>query len=130
MSYILGNRSKQRMEGVDSRLIEIAELAITITVIDFGIPADGGLRTARRQRELFEVGSSKADGFKKKSHHQTGRALDFYAYINGQASWDRKSLAIIACAFLQSANKLGYPLEWGGLFKNFTDMPHVQLGEE
>ncbi len=127
MSYVLGKNSRKNMAGVNPQLIEIAELAITITTVDFGVPTGGGIRTAEYQSELFNTGKSKADGVNNKSFHQSGDALDFYAYLNGSASWDKKSLAIIATAFLQSACKLGYKLEWGGLFKNFTDMPHVQL---
>lgn len=125
--YSLSKRSLSRMEGVDPRLIEIAKRAIEITKIDFGIPGDGGLRTAERQFELFQEGRSKADGFTKKSYHQTGKALDFYAYVDGTASWSKEHLAQVACAFLQAAGELGYKLQWGGLFRTFQDMPHIQI---
>jgi len=130
--FALSERSKQRREGVDHRLIEISDRAIEITVFDFGIPADGGVRTAQRQSELFKRGKSKADGYKNKSNHQPaedgyGKALDFYAYVDGKASWDLYHLAMVAAAFLQAASELGYELEWGGLWKNFRDMPHVQI---
>ena len=128
MSFKLSDKSKQRREGVDPRLIEISDLAIQISVIDFGIPGDGGLRTAERQNELFEGGKSKADGYDKLSEHQSGNALDFYAYVDGAASWEPEHLAMVAAAFLQAAAMLGYKLKWGGLWKSFKDMPHVQLG--
>jgi len=115
------------MNGIDSRLIEIAELAIKITVIDFGIPADGGVRTAERQKELFIDKKSKADGYVKLSQHQLKKALDVFAYVNGKASWNTEHLAMVAASFLQAASILGYQLEWGGLWKNFKDMPHFQL---
>ena len=57
----LSTTSKQRREGIDPRLIEISDLAIQITVVDFGIPRDGGLRTAERQKERFDKGVSKAN---------------------------------------------------------------------
>lgn len=126
--FKLSDKSKQRREGIDPRLIEISDLAIQISVIDFGIPADGGLRLAERQNELFEDGKSKADGYEKLSEHQSGNALDFYAYIDGAASWEPEHLAMVAAAFLQAAAMLGYKLKWGGLWKSFKDMPHVQLG--
>ena len=125
--FKLSNNSKHRMQGIDSRLIEIANLAITLTVVDFGIPGDGGLRTAERQLELFNDGKSKADGYNKLSKHQSGKALDFFAYVDGKASWNELHLAMVACAFLQAASILGIQLEWGGLWKSFKDMPHVQL---
>lgn len=127
MTFQFSKRSLERMEGVDPRLKEIAKHAITISKIDFGIPQDGGLRTAERQAELFADGKSKADGVKKKSRHQSGMALDVYAYVEGKASWEKEHLAMVAAAMLQSASILGYKLEWGGLWRSFVDMPHFQI---
>lgn len=127
MMFQFSQRSLERMQGVDPRLKEIAKHAITISKIDFGIPADGGLRTAERQAELFAAGKSKADGVKNKSRHQSGNALDVYAYVEGKASWEKEHLAMVAAAMLQSASILGYKLEWGGLWKSFVDMPHFQI---
>lgn len=125
--YKLSERSKKNREGVDPRLIEISNLAIQITDIDFGHPSDSGLRTAARQRDLFLDGKSQCDGYEIESFHQTGKALDFYAFVNGKASWDEYHLAMVAAAFLQAASLLGYKLRWGGLWKGFKDYPHVQL---
>lgn len=127
MTFRLSDRSLHRMVGVDRRLIEIARLAITLTPVDFGIPGDGGLRSAERQHELFDQGVSKCDGVDKKSYHQTGKALDFFAYVGGAANWDPKYLSMVACAFMQAAIILGYKIKWGGLWKGFRDMPHIQL---
>ena len=121
--------SLARRSGVDGRLVEISDLAIKICPIDFGIPGDGGIRTPERQQELFNEGLSKCDGFKNKSFHQTGLALDVYAYVDGAASWDTEHLAVVAVAMMQAANELGYKLEWGGLWTGFQDMPHFQLTE-
>ena len=125
--YRLSVKSKQNRQGVDSRLIETSDLAIQISVVDFGHPADAGKRTAERQNELYLDGKSKADGYKKLSRHQSGKALDFYAFVNGKASWDTEHLAMVAAAFLQAASILGYKLKWGGLWKSFKDYPHVEL---
>lgn len=123
----LSKNSLRNRSGVDKRLIEISDLAIQITLIDFGHGKDSGKRTAARQNKLFTDGLSKADGYKKISYHQTGMALDFYAYVDGKASWQREHLAMVAAAFLQAASILGYKLEWGGLWG--WDYPHVQLVE-
>lgn len=127
--FKLSKRSKQRRSGANSALIEISDLAITLTVIDFGHPRHAGKRSTEIQRDLFDKGFSKCDGTIRKSYHQSGNALDFYAYVDGKASWKKEHLAMVACAFLQAASILGYQLEWGGLWKNFKDMPHVQLVE-
>lgn len=126
--FSFSRTSLDRMVGVDPRLIEIAEKALSISKIDFGIPKDGGLRTAERQRRLFEEGASNCDGTKKKSYHQTGMALDVYAYVDGRASWDKMHLTMVASAMLQAASLLGHKMSWGGLW-GWTDLPHFQLEE-
>jgi len=127
--FKLGQNSLNNRSGVDPRLIEISDRAIQLSIVDFGIPRSGGLRTVEDQAILFTSGKSKADGRTNKSYHQTGRALDVYAYVNGKASWEKEHLALIAAAMLQAASELGYRLTWGGLWTGFCDMPHFQLGE-
>ena len=127
--YQLSDRSLNRLGGVDPRLVEVIKKAITLTKVDFGIPEYGGLRTVEEQKKLFQTGRSKADGVSRPSYHQTGRAVDVYAYINGEASWDRCHLSKVANAVLQAANQLGYTVNWGGLWKSFKggDYPHFQI---
>ncbi|MDB4302169.1 M15 family metallopeptidase, partial [bacterium] len=78
------------------------------------------------------------DGTEKLSKHQSGNALDFYAYVNGFASWDHDHLAMVACAYFQAASILGYRIKWGGLWKSKNptikngipygwDCPHIEL---
>jgi len=130
MSFYLSQRSKYRLRNVDPRLSAIAERAIELTKIDFGIPSSGGYRTAQQQAELFRDGKSNADGVTRKSRHQSGRAFDVYAYVNGEASWEVKHLAQVAAAILQAANDLGIKIQWGGLWESFIDMPHFELAED
>lgn len=127
--FKLSNNSRNNRAGVDPRLIEISDRAIQLSIIDFGIPSSGGLRTTEDQAALFTAGKSKADGRTHKSYHQTGRALDVYAYVDGKASWEKEHLAIVAVAMMQAAAELGDKLQWGGLWETFQDMPHFQLGE-
>jgi peptidoglycan L-alanyl-D-glutamate endopeptidase CwlK len=136
MSYALSESSKKNRAGVDDRLIRISDRAIEISLIDFGHGRDSGKRLPSRQNELFKDKKSKCDGYINKSYHQTGLALDFYAFINGKASWERDHLAMVACAFLQAASELGIKITWGGLWKSKShqfygwDMPHIQLDED
>jgi len=110
MTFKLSALSQERLKGVDNRIFNIIELALTISIIDFGIPNLGGLRTAAEQRNLFKLGSTKCDGIEIKSEHQSGLAFDVYAYVDGKASWDRYHLTQVAAALLQAAALLGYPL--------------------
>lgn len=132
----LGKNSKKNRKGINQKLIEIDDLAIEITCIDYGHGKHSGLRTAEDQNELYKNGLSSCDGYKKLSNHQSGHALDFYAYVNGQASWNPAYLSIIACAYFQAASKLNYKIRWGGFFKPHKkteniihgwDMPHIEL---
>lgn len=127
MTFKLGSKSRERLKGVDPRIIDIVELALTITIIDFGIPQHGGIRDKATQNILFKKGASKCDGIKSRSAHQSGLAFDVFAYVDGAASWDRYQLTQVAAAILQAASLLGYELEWGGLYQGFVDMPHFQL---
>lgn len=126
-NFVFGSKSLERRQGVRRELIEIDNLAIQLTIIDFGHPEYAGLRAASIQHGLFMDGKSKADGYEKLSKHQSGNALDFYAFVDGKASWEPEHLAIVACAYLQAAMILGYRIEWGGLWTGFSDMPHIQF---
>ncbi len=112
---------------VSEPLRDIAIRALELSKVDFGIPSNGGLRTAKEQNRLYHYGKSQLDGYQKKSYHQTGNALDVYAFVNGSASYDKEHLALVACAMLQAANELGYSLKWGGHWVNFADMPHFEI---
>jgi peptidoglycan LD-endopeptidase CwlK len=127
MGFKLGKNSINNLAGVDGRLIAIADLAIELTNIDFGVPSTGGLRTEADQAKLFADGVSKADGVNNKSYHQSGKAIDVYAYVDGKASWDKLHLAVIASAMLQASAQLGYKLKWGGLWKSWQDYPHFEI---
>lgn len=124
----------KRLEGVNPKLVEIIKAGITDSPIDFGIPRDGGLRTAERQAELYAHGRdlpgrkiTNADGKRRKSYHQSGNAFDIFAYVDGKASWDETHLTMIAI-HLKAVAKHGFDveLEWGGDWK-FKDMPHFQI---
>ena len=82
--FKLGQRSLQNIEKIDDYLQEIVKKAITLSKSDFGILNNGGLRTAEMQNAIFKKGNSRCDGYKKKSYHQTGKAVDchFHPWLN------------------------------------------------
>lgn len=127
IKFALSRNSKSNMAGVNPKLVAIVERAIQITKMDFGIPSLGGLRTAEEQHKLFLDGKSTLDGYKKKSNHQSGNAIDVFAFYNGKASWDEYHLALVCCAMMQAASELKIGLRWGGHWNNFVDMPHFEL---
>ena len=127
MSYQFGQNSLINRTGINPDLIEILDRAMEISIYDFGVPSSGGLRSTEEQAALFTAGVSKADGRTHKSFHQTGNAVDVYAFVNGKASWDHEHLSVVAAAMLQASSELGIPLQWGGLWRGFCDRPHFQL---
>ena len=88
-------------------------------------PQDGWMRTAERQNELFKEGKSKRDGYKKKSMHQLGRAVDI-------AIIDEEGEVINEYGDHPYYEKLGKFWEesmggqWGGNFEGFRDVFHFQ----
>lgn len=115
------------MAGINYNLIEVAELALKLSPIDFGIPEFGGVRTKEEQLKLFNDKKSQLDGDIKRSKHQGGNALDVFAYVDGKASWDEGHLTTVAAAMLEAANMLNVKLSWGGHWVNFCDMPHFEV---
>ena len=126
-NFKFGKNSERRMIGVNYQLVEVAKLALVLSPIDFGIPKHGGLRTAEEQQELFNDKASQLDGTIKKSHHQSGMALDVFAYVDGKASWDEHHLTTIAAAMLEAASRLSVNMRWGGHWTKFKDMPHFEV---
>ena len=128
-NFSLSQRSENNMQGVNPLLIQLARRAIKLTKIDFGIPTTGGKRDAETQHGLYlTVNNEKGpDGYEIVGKHQKGEALDYYGYVEGKASWKKEHLSQIAAAFLQAAIDMNIKIHWGGLFSNWTDMPHVEL---
>ena len=126
--YKLSKRSRERLEGINTVLIDIIEKSIVNSPYDFGIPKYGGLRTAEDQKKLYDRGVSKCDGVKRKSYHQSGNAFDIYAYVNKKASWEKHHLESIARHIQQIAKEhFNVSLRWGGDFKTFYDSPHFEI---
>ena len=128
--FKLSKRSIGRLQNVNSLLIAIVVDGIKESPFDFGIPQHGGKRTADEQNLLFKQVPkvTNADGFIKKSYHQTGDAFDIFAYVDGKASWDVKYLEPIARHLQDIAlEKYNIMLTWGGDFRSFKDMPHFQI---
>lgn len=125
--YRLSKRSYERLNGVDAILIAILTESIKDSPYDFGIPRSGGMRTAEEQNVLYKKGRSRADGFRHKSYHQTGKAFDIYAFVDGEPSWDKEYLRAIARHIMDVADDMfNVDLEWGGTWHSFKDYPHFQ----
>ena len=114
-------RSKAKLQGVDPRLVKVAEIALQRSPFDFGITC--GLRTKEEQRNLVHEGKSRT----MNSKHLEGRAIDIVIYINGKANWDVDNYRKVSQVFKQVATEEGIQIEWGGDWKSFIDAVHFQL---
>ena len=127
MSYQLGQRSAERLQGVHPDLIRVVRGAILHSKIDFTVVE--GLRSMQRQKELFAAGKSRT----MKSRHLTGHAVDLAPLVdlNGdgveELTWIKESFYPIVDAMRASAAAAGILIEWGGDWQTFVDMPHWQL---
>ena len=106
MAFSLSQRSLERLGGVDPSLVEVAQLAITKTKIDFGVIC--GLRTMEEQQALYDSGASQTMA----SKHLEGRAIDVMAYVGSRGSWEINLYDDIADAFKDAATELDVGIRW------------------
>lgn len=106
MSFKLGKRSLERLEGVDERMVTVVKSAITLTKQDFSVIC--GLRTIEEQRKLVDKGASQT----MKSKHIDGLAVDLAAYSDG-IRWELNLYDEIADAMAEAANNLDINIRWG-----------------
>lgn len=77
------------------------------------------LRTAERQKYLYQKGASKCDGVKNKSNHQGGMAWDIAC--RGKELYNHAMLDKAGAI----AKRLG--ITWGGTWETFIDKPHFEV---
>ncbi len=106
MGYQLGKRSKDRLIGVDPRMVAVVERAIEISEQDFSVIC--GMRTIEEQKALVAKGASQT----MKSKHLEGLAVDLMAYIDG-ARWELNLYDEIADAIRRAAIEQGVTIRWG-----------------
>ena len=121
MSYYLGQKSLEKLQGVHPDLVKVVKLAITKTSVDFAVTE--GLRTVERQKELLAAGASQT----MNSRHITGHAVDVVAVVGTEIRWDWPLFSKIAQAMKAAAAELKISIQWGGDWKTFKDGPHFQL---
>ena len=130
MSFKLSARSRARLIGVHPDLVQVVERAIVITETDFSVVE--GLRNIATQRRYFELGKSMTMRSRHLPHgpDQVGHAVDLAPWVDGTISWEPEHFRPVAVAMKAAAHALSIPVEWGGDWKKFVDMPHFQLSWE
>ena len=120
-----GKRSKQRLKGVDTKLVNVLNELVKImdvTIIE-------GLRSQERQDELVAKGASKT----KYSKHIQGKAVDVAPY---PIDWkDRDRFHYMGGMVRGIGQQLGVNIRWGGDWdsdgetkdNSFDDLVHVEI---
>ena len=123
--YKFGRKSKERLKGVDVRLINVLNELIKImdvTIIE-------GLRSEKRQKELLAKGATKV----KYSKHMEGKAVDLAPYTID--SENRAGFHYMGGMIRGIGKQLGIKIRWGGDWDSdgdvkdngFDDLVHVEL---
>tara|TARA_R100001082_G_C4240046_1_gene106942 strand:- start:12 stop:392 length:381 start_codon:yes stop_codon:yes gene_type:complete len=120
-----GKRSKERLRGVDTKLVNVLNELIKImdvTIIE-------GLRSEQRQEKLLKEGSTKT----KFSKHIEGKAVDLAPY---PIDWnDRDRFHYMGGMIRGIAKQLNVNVRWGGDWDSdgetkdnqFDDLVHVEI---
>ena len=120
-----GKRSKERLRGIDARLVSVLNELVKImdvTIIE-------GLRSEQRLEKLLKEGSTKT----KFSKHITGKAVDLAPY---PIDWnDRDRFHYMGGMISGIAKQLNVPVRWGGDWDSdgetkdnrFDDLVHVEI---
>ena len=121
--FVFSLTSQRRLEGVKPELVKITNRALYLSTVDFGIAS--GVRTMAEQQELVATGKSQT----LNSKHLTGDAIDFIAIDpeTKQGSYDELLMTTVAEAFFRAAGEDEVGINWGGHWKTFVDMPHIEL---
>jgi peptidoglycan LD-endopeptidase CwlK len=139
MTYSLGAKSRERLQGVHPRLVSVVERAIELTAQDFMVLE--GVRTPARQKELYSQGRTKPGQkvtWTLNSNHFLnsatgyGHAVDLVPF---PVDWSHAKLNVVSKAMFAAAKELGVELRWGADWdrdgkpreKGETDSPHFEL---
>ena len=123
MPFVLGERSRARLEGVHAHLVAVVERAAELSEVDFTVQE--GLRSLETQQEYVRRKVSKtlkskhlvqADGF--------GHAVDLVPWIAGQPRWEWGPIYDIAAAVRLAAIERGLAMTWGAVWdRRIADLP-------
>lgn len=116
---MLTDRDRKRLAGVHPDLVRVVERARGYA----SFIVTEGLRTAQRQRELFDKGATTTLA----SRHLTGHAVDLAALVGTEVRWDWPLYHRLAQALKRAAAEEEVAIEWGGDWPRFPDGPHFQL---
>ncbi len=121
--FSFSRRSAASLATLDHDLQRVARLALKMTRIDFTIIS--ARRTLQEQRRLVAAGKSQT----LRSRHLKGEALDFVPLdpVTGKGVFNRALAIEVAVAFMDAGQVLNCPVKWGGTWRDFEDIPHIEM---
>ena len=129
MSFKFGQKSQEKLNGVNMDLIRVAQRALSFGVMDSAVTE--GMRNTERQKELFREGKSELDGVTVKSKHQSGDAIDLMPYpanLNSVNVWTHIPRWVALMTLMKVAAKLeNVDIRCGGDWKSLKDYPHFEI---
>lgn len=142
--YRFGKTSLKRLSTGSAVLQKVLHRAMQIANERKDYTPDWGiaevLRTQKQQQDRYAQGRDSdgnvvdqakvityCDGVNNKSYHQSGDAVDVFAYVDGKYNTEPHNLALIATCLMQAASEFGMAFEWGGHYRTFYDGCHFNL---
>lgn len=126
MAYVLGKKSREKMQGLHPDLVRVLELAIKKTTQDFAVIE--GVRTLARQKALVKSGASQTMASKHlRQYDGFSHAFDVVPYGdfdgNGtsELSWHWGHFYPVVEAIRAAAKELGVRVRWGGAWVVLND---------
>lgn len=146
--------SKKSMDRLNSVHPDLKNFFVELLpLLPYDIAITSGARTAEEQHNIYmetrenvsgvlrskinpKTGKpmshrTNCDGYEHKSNHQVkedgyGYAVDIAVYVGKNLTWKAKYFGMIYGIAWSSGLLKKYGIEWGGIWKNFEDMPHFQ----
>ena len=135
--FVFGQRSLDRLSGVNTRLVSVAHRALELSTVDFTVVE--GLRSKQRQAQLYAQGRTTAGKivtWTLKSKHIDGLAVDLAPITDGKIDWnDLAKFDAIGAAMKKAAAEMGVTIRWGADWdrdgklreKGESDSPHFEI---
>lgn len=125
------HKDAPQWDGVQPELRSALErIALQMKDEGYDLRLMEGYRSKQRQAELLASQKGVTQVGRGSSCHNHGWAADMVIYKRGRPSWDLKDEQVRQGyqRFGELAQQAG--LRWGGAWKSFKDMPHVEMRSE
>jgi len=129
--YQFSQSSKTRLYTAHPELIEVFEIAILVSPIDFGIAC--GMRNRENQEAAFKTGVSQVNWPDSKHNRTPSDAVDFFESVGNDSYNDVALIHFVAGLIMGIANSKGYKFRWGGAWNGtlnkenqFNDIVHIE----